>query len=90
MEKREIPFGGRRAGKNFEQYRLSIQRVLDLKEIIKYASMNGAVLMMTPERYEQELDKAREEGKREVYESIVFEWKNMLDKAWEELSKLNK
>ena len=52
---------------------------------------------------EQELDKAREEGRREVYEAIVFDeniphdittfvaanlWKNMRDKAKEELSKL--
>lgn len=52
----------------------------------------------------QELDKAREEGRREVYEAIVFDeniphdittfvaanlWKNMRDKAKEELSKLN-
>lgn len=51
----------------------------------------------------QELDKAREEGRREVYEAIVFDkniphdvttfvaahlWKNMRDKAKEELSKL--
>ncbi len=51
-----------------------------------------------------ELDKAREEGRREVYEAIVFDkniphdvttfvaahlWKNMRDKAKEELSKLN-
>lgn len=53
----------------------------------------------------QELDKAREEGRREVYEAIVFDkniphdvttfvaanlWKNMRDKAKEELSKLSK
>lgn len=53
---------------------------------------------------EQELSKAREEGRREVYEAIVFDkniphdittfvaanlWKNMRDKAKEELSKLN-
>ena len=52
---------------------------------------------------EQELDKAREEGRREVYKAIVFDeniphdittfvaanlWKNMRDKAKEELSKL--
>ncbi len=51
----------------------------------------------------QELDRAREEGRREVYEAIVFDkniphdvttfvaahlWKNMRDKAKEELSKL--
>jgi len=51
----------------------------------------------------QELDKAREEGRREVYKAIVFDeniphdittfvaanlWKNMRDKAKEELSKL--
>ena len=51
----------------------------------------------------EELDKAREEGRREVYEAIVFDeniphdittfvaanlWKNMRDKAKEELSKL--
>ena len=51
----------------------------------------------------QELDKAREEGRREVYNAIVFDeniphdittfvaanlWKNMRDKAKEELSKL--
>jgi hypothetical protein len=51
------------------------------------------------------LDRAREEGRREVYEAIVFDkniphdvttfvaanlWKNMRDKAKEELSKLNK
>ena len=55
------------------------------------------------ELVEQELDKAREEGRREVYEAIVFDeniphdittfvaanlWKNMRDKAKEELSKL--
>ena len=49
------------------------------------------------------LDRAREEGKREVYEAIVFDkniphdvtifvaanlWKNMRDKAKEELDKL--
>lgn len=54
---------------------------------------------------EQELDRAREEGRREVYEAIVFDkniphdvttfvaahlWKNMRDKAKEELDKLNK
>jgi hypothetical protein len=52
----------------------------------------------------QELDKARGEGRREVYEAIVFDeniphdittfvaanlWKNMRDKAIEELDKLN-
>jgi DNA primase len=52
---------------------------------------------------QQELDKAREEGRREVYKAIVFDeniphdittfvaanlWKNMRDKAKEELSKL--
>ena len=52
---------------------------------------------------QQELDKAREEGKRMVYEAIVYDeniphevttfvaanlWKNMRDKAKEELSKL--
>lgn len=52
---------------------------------------------------QQELDKVREEGRREVYEAIVFDkniphdvttfvaanlWKNMRDKAKEELSKL--
>ena len=52
---------------------------------------------------EQEIEKAREEGRREVYEAIVFDeniphdittfvaanlWKNMRDKAKEELSKL--
>ena len=52
---------------------------------------------------EDKLDKAREEGRREVYEAIVFDeniphdittfvaanlWKNMRDKAKEELSKL--
>lgn len=52
---------------------------------------------------QQELDRAREEGRREVYEAIVFDkniphdvttfvaanlWKNMRDKAKEELSKL--
>lgn len=51
----------------------------------------------------KELDRAREEGKREVYEAIVYDkniphdittfvaanlWKNMRDKAKEELSKL--
>ena len=53
--------------------------------------------------FKQLLDKAREEGRREVYEAIVFDeniphdittfvaanlWKNMRDKAKEELSKL--
>lgn len=51
----------------------------------------------------EELDRAREEGRREVYEAIVFDkniphdvttfvaanlWKNMRDKAKEELDKL--
>lgn len=52
---------------------------------------------------QREIEKAREEGRREVYEAIVFDkniphdvttfvaahlWKNMRDKAKEELSKL--
>ena len=72
------------------------KKVLDFDLI--YAMGNEIEVLIS-----QELDKAREEGRREVYKAIVFDeniphdittfvaanlWKNMRDKAKEELSKL--
>ena len=84
-------------------------REIMLKNIIGFDS----IFQIIPKRFrkllegriytQEELDKAREEGRREVYEAIVFDeniphdittfvaanlWKNMRDKAKEELSKL--
>ena len=81
-------------------------REIMLKNIIGFDS----IFQIIPKRFrkllegriytQQELDKAREEGRREVYEAIVFDeniphdittfvaanlWKNMRDKAKEEL-----
>jgi hypothetical protein len=82
---------------------------MENKEILKYLEneflLNDTDLAIdnVADWIQQELDKAREEGKREVYEAIVFDeniphdittfvaanlWKNMRDKAKEELSKL--
>ena len=90
-----------------------IKKVLEGKSIYEMSPISGLnpmtkeeIIYWIVETYiDQELDKAREEGRREVYEAIVFDeniphdittfvaanlWKNMRDKAKEELSKLNK
>ena len=88
-----------------------IKKVLEGKSIYEMSPISGLnpmtkeeIIYWIVETYiDQELDKAREEGRREVYEAIVFDeniphdittfvaanlWKNMRDKAKEELSKL--
>ena len=87
-------YGERLAFDHWEELEYSVIDEIGLKlnEIIDYLNSQ-----------EQELDKAREEGRRKVYEAVVFDeniphdittfvaanlWKNMRDKAREELSKL--
>ena len=88
-----------------------IKKVLEGKSIYEMSPISGLnpmtkeeIIYWIVETYiDQELDKAREEGKRMVYEAIVYDeniphevttfvaanlWKNMRDKAKEELSKL--